>query len=97
MHRCPSAEAAALFPDDYFDWIYVDGDHVYEAVRADLELFDPKVRPGGLIAGDDYGQAGWWKDGVTRAVDEFVEARGYEAVSVAANQFAVRKPPASPA
>jgi hypothetical protein len=30
------------------------------------------------------------EDGVTRAVDEFVEARGYEAVSLAANQFILR-------
>ena len=91
VHRSPSAEAAALFPDGYFDWVYVDGDHVYEAVRADLDLFDPKMRAGGLIAGDDYGQVGWWEDGVTRAVDEFVEARGYEVMSLAANQFVLRK------
>ena len=26
-----------------------------------------------ILAGDDYGsQGGWWKDGVTRAVDEFI-------------------------
>jgi len=82
---------ALPFPDASFDWIYVDGNHLYEYVRADLERYDPKVKPGGLIAGDDYGVRGWWDDGVTRAVDEFVEARGYEVVSLEANQFVLRK------
>jgi hypothetical protein len=70
----------------------VDGDHLYEAVRADLELFDPKLKTDGLLAGDDYGMPGWWDDGVTRAVDEFVAGRGYEIVTLAANQFVLRKP-----
>jgi hypothetical protein len=92
VHRSASADAAALFPDDYFDWVYVDGDHLYEAVHADLGLFAPKVRPGGLLAGDDYGTPGWWEDGVTRAVDEFVAEHGYEVASLKANQFVLRKP-----
>jgi hypothetical protein len=95
IHRRTSTEAAGLFSDGYLDWVYVDGDHLYEAVRSDLALFAPKVRPGGLLAGDDYGRAGWWDDGVTRAVDEFVASRGYEVVSLAANQFVLRAPEAS--
>ena len=91
VHRCESGEATSRFPDGSFDWIYVDGNHLYEYARADLERYDPKVKHGGLIAGDDYGVPGWWEDGVTRAVDEFVEARGYEVVSLAANQFVLRK------
>ena len=92
VHRCGSDEAAAAFPDASFDWVYVDGNHLYDYVRSDLALYDPKVKPGGLIAGDDYGDAGWWEDGVTRAVDEFVAERGYEVVSLAAHQFVLRKP-----
>jgi hypothetical protein len=92
VHRCPSAEAACAFTDGYFDWVYIDGNHLYSFVRQDLELFDPKVKDGGLIAGDDYGVTGWWKDGVTRAVDEFVTSRGYDVVSLEANQFVLRKP-----
>lgn len=91
VHRCPSVEAAGRFPDASFDWIYVDGNHLYEYVRADLARYDPKVKPGGLIAGDDYGVRGWWDDGVTRAVDEFVEPRGYEVVSLEGSQFVLRK------
>jgi hypothetical protein len=91
VHRSTSAEAASRFPAAYFDWVYVDGNHLYEAVRADLELFDPKLKPDGLLAGDDYGLPGWWDDGVTRAVDEFVAGGGYEVVALASNQFVLRK------
>jgi hypothetical protein len=95
VHRSSSAEAASAFPAAYFDWVYVDGDHLYEAVRADLELFGSKLKAGGLLAGDDYGLPGWWDDGVTRAVDDVVAAGGYELVTLAGNQFVLRKNPLS--
>ena len=75
------------------DWAYIDGDHTYEAVAADLENFYASLKPGGVIAGDDYGMVGWWEDGVTRAVDEFVAGRGLE-LTVAGNQFLFTKPSA---
>jgi predicted O-methyltransferase YrrM len=37
------------------DWLYIDADHRYEAVVADLEAWVPHVKPGGMILGDDYG------------------------------------------
>jgi hypothetical protein len=91
VHRCESKDAAARFPDGYFDCVYVDGNHLYDFVRADLELYDPKLREGGLLAGDDYGERGWWEDGVTRAVDEFATGGRYDVVSLAAKQFVLRK------
>ncbi|MDA8587195.1 glycosyltransferase family 2 protein [Rhodobacteraceae bacterium] len=42
------------YPDDYFDWVYIDGNHQYEFVKADVELCFRKVRNGGVIAGDDF-------------------------------------------
>jgi hypothetical protein len=82
IHRSASAEAAAQFEDASLDWVYVDGNHLYDYVWADLELFAPKVKPGGLLAGDDYGAVGWWDDGVRRAVDHFLvtKAGAYEPV-----------------
>jgi hypothetical protein len=53
VHRVPSS----VFFDtttELFDWIYIDGDHRYEAVLADLRGAWRVVRPGGTIAGDDY-------------------------------------------
>jgi hypothetical protein len=92
IHRSTSAEAAAEFEDASLDWVYVDGNHLYEYVQTDLALFAPKVRPGGLLAGDDYGAAGWWDDGVRRAVDRFLvtQAGAYEPVFLR-DQFLLRR------
>jgi hypothetical protein len=49
-----STRVAAGLPDGYFDWIYVDALHTYEAVRDDLAAWWPKLRVGGLFSGDDY-------------------------------------------
>ncbi len=71
INRQGSVEAAAQFEDEYFDWVYIDGNHLYEAVKADLEYYLPKVKRGGFLMGDDYDVKGWWGDGLNRAVDEF--------------------------
>ena len=52
----------------------------------------PKLRPGGYLACDDYGHAGWWEDGVRRAVDEFVGTASVEVVANPGSQFVMRKP-----
>jgi hypothetical protein len=49
-----SVEAAKQFEDGYFDFIYIDADHTYDGVTADLKAWYPKVRKGGMIAGHDY-------------------------------------------
>lgn len=43
-----------LFPSDSLDWVYIDGNHEYEHVIADLEVFYRKLKSGGILAGDDY-------------------------------------------
>ena len=49
------AEAAVLsFPDDFFDWIYIDAGHEFTNVMRDLRLWFPKLKSGGMIAGDDF-------------------------------------------
>ncbi len=69
--RKESSKALVGFEDDFFDLIYIDGDHRYDAVMNDLKLSLQKVKPGGFIGGDDYGIKGWWNNGVQDAVDEF--------------------------
>jgi hypothetical protein len=59
-------------------------------VKRDLEVFAAKVKPGGLLTGDDYGVRGWWEYGVTKAVDEFVAGSICEPVSLR-RQFVLRK------
>lgn len=92
VHRKTSIEAASSFQDGYFDWIYLDADHSYEAIRADLEAWLPKVKPGGFIAGDDYStDERWWGDGVVRAVDEVLESGRVDKFYLTGTQFSVRR------
>ena len=65
-----SDDASKMFRDHYFDFIYIDGDHSYEAVKRDIELYYPKVKIGGVLGGHDFcGSC----PGVCKAVLEFVD------------------------
>lgn len=63
-----SHEAAPEIPDS-LGVLLVDGDHSYEAVRRDLELYAPKVRLGGHIVLHDCHDA---DPGVAIAADELL-------------------------
>lgn len=70
------------FTKEYFDWVYIDGDHSYDAVKTDLEFYYPLMKKRGCLCGDDYGlwfnrpKEGQGSDGggggPKPAVDEFV-------------------------
>ena len=70
-----SVDAAKNFPDEYFDLIYIDGDHTYEGCKQDLEAWWPKVKRGGFFTGDDYSDRlaprTGIEFGVIKAVNEF--------------------------
>jgi len=92
VHRHKSLDAAKLFPDGYFDWVYIDGDHSYEAVLADLEAWLPKVKPGGAMALDDY----IWRDetgsaSVKAAADSFLARHPGHRTRLVQGQFVIRK------
>lgn len=65
--RATSEVAAARVPDGSADLVYIDANHEYDFVKADIALWFPKVRPGGWIAGHD-----WDLAGVKRAVAQSV-------------------------
>lgn len=48
-------DALELFPDEYFDFIYIDG-YAHTGEQGGKTFFDwlPKLKKGGLLAGDDY-------------------------------------------
>lgn len=50
------------------DMIYVDGNHYYDYVLADMEKFYPLVKEGGILAGHDIGHE---KYDVSEALQEF--------------------------
>lgn len=90
IHRSTSAAAASSFPDAYFDWIYIDGAHHYEACASDLRLYAPKLKSDGLILGHDYSageDARRMNFGVVQAVNEFVAAGAAEFLALTHEQF----------
>ncbi|WP_373236425.1 class I SAM-dependent methyltransferase [Cohaesibacter celericrescens] len=69
-------DALDLFPDDHFDFIYIDG-YAHTGEQGGKTFFDwlPKLKQGGILAGDDY--ADRWPL-VKQAVHYFVEQVGAE-------------------
>lgn len=70
---CTTHDAAPWWTDP-IDYLYVDADHSYEGVLADLRAWVPHVKPGGLILGDDYDSAIF--PGVKAAWDDFEREQG---------------------
>lgn len=69
--RMNSVKASHLFWDKFFDMVYIDADHSYEAAKRDITAWFPKVRKGGILAGHDYDP--WSRkinSQVKKAVDE---------------------------
>ena len=85
IHRGYSYDLVSRFEDNYFDFIYLDGCHLYESVKQDIKDYYPKVAVDGILGGHDYisketlfvqqgvtysNQLGY---GIKRAVDEFLD------------------------
>ena len=52
--RKSSEEASKNIDDNSVDFVYIDGNHFYPAVKKDIETWWPKVRSGGIMGGHDY-------------------------------------------
>lgn len=62
-----SHNAFSLFRNSSISAIMIDGDHSYKGVMSDIKDYFYKVKPGGIISGDDYNVF----EGTTRAVNEY--------------------------
>lgn len=54
LHEQNSAACLGEFPDRYFDWIYIDADHSYPAVRRDADIALRKIKEDGYLVFNDY-------------------------------------------
>lgn len=54
LHAQDSAACLAQFPDRHFDWIYIDADHSYPAVRRDADIALRKIKDDGFLVFNDY-------------------------------------------
>lgn len=64
--RKSSLEAAKDFEDGSLEFIFLDADHSYEAVKNDLCAWYPKLKSNGMMSGHD-----WKWDSVSDAVIDF--------------------------
>jgi hypothetical protein len=65
--RGKSTEVAGQYADNSLDLVMLDASHDYENVKADIIAWLPKVKSGGVLAGDDYQRD---FPGVMKAADE---------------------------
>lgn len=71
-----SSVASTMVPDRSLDFVYIDANHREAFVRYDLEVWLPKVRSGGILAGHDYATMPEKHIEVKDAVDGFTRTRG---------------------
>lgn len=83
IRRGLSFDILPQYPDNYFDFIYIDSSHSYEGTKKELLLSLQKIKRGGVIACHDYEVnplkcKHHYDFGVKKAVDEFCADFGYE-------------------
>ena len=79
--------ASTLFPDGFFDFVYIDGNHDYDYVKKDLSAWFPKVKKGGVIAGHDFDTRNITRQDVAEAVKDFARERNLELMIFPADQL----------
>lgn len=87
IHRMKSADAAQLFPDGYFDTVFIDASHEYEDVLQDITAWMPKIKKDSLLIGHDIDRRG-----VHDAVKQFSTQNGLEFGTVSTRCFAILPP-----
>lgn len=68
-----SETAAVRYADRSIDFLMIDGDHSYDAVKRDILNFLPKMKVGGVITGDDA-----FTEDIQRAAKDAVAGTGLE-------------------
>lgn len=90
-HKGLTTKVLDGFPDGYFDWIYVDAGHSYWDALADAKAAAPKIKPGGFLDFNDFGQIDPFlgQYGVHRAVTDFILMNRWPMRFLSLNKFAM--------
>ena len=84
IHRGYSLDVVNNFPDEYFDFVYIDADHTFDGCYHDICSWYPKVKKGGVISGHDFTarkirtRKGKIMFGVKEAVNKFAKDNNLE-------------------
>ena len=66
-----SQNACKCFENNFFDWVYIDANHTYDAIFNDINNWWPLIKNNGYICGHDY-FTDYWVD-VELAVNNFLK------------------------
>jgi len=77
LHVCTTMDLW-FWPEDIFNFAFVDGDHSYKWCKSDLEFCGRVVRRDGRIAVHDYFRKSGGGAGVVSAVHEFLTNYGWD-------------------
>lgn len=89
--RTTSVNATTVVTPTSLDFVYLDADHSYEAVKEDIKAWWPKIKPGGILAGHDWVSDGWHRHGdpINAFFDEAKAAEGGHKTAIFGVQRAV--------
>lgn len=81
LRRTTSESALTGFKEEEIDFVFIDGDHSYEAVKKDIELYSTLLKPGAILSGHDITVF----EGVDRSVKEYQQQTGKKLYTLPGN------------
>lgn len=70
------ADHASINIDFSPDMVFLDGSHDYQDVKRDIQMWLPRLQPGGLLCGHDYTNMFGVRQAVAETIKHFKVARG---------------------
>jgi hypothetical protein len=71
VRRLSSEEAAKTHDDESIDFVYLDASHDFDSVTRDIDAWLPRIKRGGILAGDDYHPS--WQGVIDAVKSRFAE------------------------
>jgi len=81
-----SEEFVKTIEDESLDFVFIDGDHSFEAALKDFQNYYPKVKTGGIFGGHDI-----QLDSVRNALSYFLKEKSSEVIGVSNSAWYLRK------
>jgi hypothetical protein len=81
-----SSKVLSTYPDEFFDWIYLDGDHSYDGVKSNAAVSIKKIKRDGALffnnykMGDHNHPDGFYPYGIIEVVNNLCLYDGFEMV-----------------